>query len=54
MEAYTQKLRVFGCSTGEISKCETKQQAKALLQRVCERDGFEVPFLQIFNAHRVS
>jgi hypothetical protein len=54
LEAYTQKLRVFGVSTSEIAKCETKQQAKSMLKRVCERDGFEVPFLQIFNIHRGS
>jgi hypothetical protein len=54
LEAYTQKLRVFGVSSSEIAKCETKQKAKSMLKRVCERDGFEVPFLQIFNIHRGS
>ena len=51
LEAYTQKLRVFGAEESLISSLSDPDLARQVLEEICEAEGREVPFLQIFHLH---
>uniref|UniRef100_A0A7S4UHM6 Uncharacterized protein n=1 Tax=Guillardia theta TaxID=55529 RepID=A0A7S4UHM6_GUITH len=52
LEAFVQKLRVFGVDEKTIKKINDPDEAYGLLQDLCEDEGFEIPFWQLFNPHR--
>lgn len=51
LEAYTQKLRVFGVEEPFLAKLKDPDVARQLLEDICEEEEREVPFLQIFHLH---
>ena len=51
LEAYTQKLRVFGVEEAFVSKIRDTDEAHDILTELCEEEGRDVPFLQIFHLH---
>ena len=51
LEAYTQKLRVFGAEESLLSSLRDPDLARQVLEEICEEEGREIPFLQIFHLH---
>jgi len=57
-EAYVQKTRLFAVEDEDDElyqralKCETEDEARALLEAWCNENEVPVPFLQVFNVHR--
>lgn len=51
LEAYTQKLRVFGVEEPFLAKLKDPDVARQVLEDICEEEEREVPFLQIFHLH---
>ena len=51
LEAYTQKLRVFGVDEAMVAKLRDPDEAREVLEELCAEEDREIPFLQIFHLH---